>query len=429
MKDMRQTASKITVASLRWATSLTLLALILQLVVALILNAAFQGKKEFSSDLPEYRNYVAMPTVLLNPPPGINMVGGWVAAPLLPFMLTIIYRPLVWLGANEFLAFRGTMIFWLTLGFWLSLNEIFRRWGPPGTKRDVWLALALTCSPLTWLPSAVLAQDEAVAAFWSGLCFVFWSRRGVWACWAVAAIGVFVAKPFILVFAAGLWMAYPAQRKTLVVATSALLFSLLTFMYMRDGEISFLTRSVAPAMNGSLYAVGWLLDGTVTYDQAKLHYDFARMFSKYPTLLGMGGYALLALRFRFTFPSALVGLYCVMFTVMVGMMPEYELWYWSWSMLLIWIACRRGEWLLGSLLYFHSVLGYAYKILYSCDSKNFFVLERKPTAIWYDQYIGLDLWWVMVLLSIVLFLNTLVLAILLWRKFPQLVEQEIPRAA
>ncbi len=45
-----------------------------------------------------------------------------------------------------------------------------------------------------------------------------------------------------------------------------------------------------------------------------------------------------------------------MFSMMVGMMPEYELWYWSWSMLLFWIACRRGEWLLGSLLYLHSML-------------------------------------------------------------------------
>jgi hypothetical protein len=105
------------------------------------------------------------------------------------------------------------------------------------------------------------------------------------------------------------------------------------------------------------------------------------------------------------------------------MMPEYELWYWSWSALLIWITCRRGELLLGILLYAHSVLGYAYKILYSCDSKNYYMEQVKQTAKWFERHIAVDLWWVMLLLSLALVLNTLCLAVLLWRKYPCLVKE------
>jgi len=412
-------------ASQRWSFGLTLLALAVQIGTALFLNAHFHDKKDFASDISEYRIYVKNPTILLNPPSDSGLYGGWVAAPLLPLFLAPIYQSLEWLGCGEFLAFRGTMIFWVTLGFGLTIWEIFRRWGAPSTKREALLALAFTVSPLTWLPSAVLAQDDAVAAFWCGLFFVSWSRWGIRGCWFAVALGIFAAKPFFVVYFAALWMVYPASRKTLVVVSSMVFFGLIAFMYLRDGRLILLEHSVQSYMSGSLYSLAWLLDGNVTFDQARWHRGMAHKISKYPTLLFLAGYALLALRVRFTMPSAIVGLYCVMFSMMVGMMPEYELWYWSWSMLLFWIACRRGEWLFGSLLYLHSLLGYAYKILYSCDSKNFYLSELKPTAIWYDRYIGLDLWWVMVLLSIALFLNTLVLAILLWRKYPALVEQDV----
>jgi hypothetical protein len=395
--------------------------------MALILNALL--RQEIASDIDEYRLYVANPTILLEPPQGINLIGGWVAAPFLPFFLAAIYRPLEWLGASEFLAFRGTMIFWLTLGFGLTVDEIFRRWGAPRTKREMLVALGLVCSPLTWFPSAILAQDEALAGFWCGLCFFCWSRFGVWGCWVAAAAGVFAAKPFFFVYFAALWMAYPASRKSLVVASSLLFASFLGFMYARDGELLHLTHSVQSYMSGSLYSLAWLWDGTVTFEQAHLHRVWAKRISTWPTLLTMGAYVLLALRIRFTLPSAIIGIYCVMFSFLVGMMPEYELWFWSWSLLLIWIACRRGEWLLGSLLYLHSVLGYGYKIIYTCDSKNFYWQKLKPTAIWYDQHIGLDLWWVLVLLSLALFFNTLCLAILLWRKYPQFSEETIPAAA
>jgi hypothetical protein len=425
MVDLKQSETTTAGASRRWAIGLTLLALALQVGLALLLNALRQGQ-EFASDVKEYRHYVEQPTILLNPPPGTELTGGWVAAPLLPLFLASIFQPLKWLGCGDFLAFRGTMIFWMTLGFGLTVGEIFRHWGAPRTKREVWLALAITVSPLTWLPSAVLAQDESVAAFWCGLCFVCWSRWGVWGCWTAAALGVFAAKPFFVVYFAALWMAHPAPRKSLVVASSLVFLGLLGFMYLRDGELRFLEHSVQSFMSGSLYSLAWLFDGTVTFAAADHHRSKANQLSTWPTMLVMAGYTLLALRVRFTLPSALVGLYCVMFTFLVGMMPEYELWFWSWSILLIWIACQRGEWLLGSLLYLHSLLGYGYKILYSCDSKNFYVTEHKPTAIWYDRNIGINLWWVMVLLSIALLLNTLWLAILLWRKYPRLCQEKNP---
>lgn len=423
MVELKQSETKIVGAGRSWAIGLTLLALLLQVAVAVLLNALLQGKEDPASDIREYRQYVENPTILLSPPPGTKMIGGWIAAPLLPLSLAPLYHSLQWLGCGEFLAFRGTMIFWLTLGFGLTIGEVFRRWGAPRSKREMLLALAITCSPLTWLPSAVLAQDECVAAFWCGLCFVGWSRRGVWGCWSVAVLAVFVAKPFFLVYFAALWMAYPAQRKPLVVASSLVLLGLLGFLYWRDGQLRFLVQSVQSYMNGSLYSLAWLFDGTVTKAASEEHRLWARDVSKWPTALAMAGYILLAWRSRFTLPSAIVGIYCVMFSFLVGMMPEYELWFWSWAILLTWIACRRGEWLLGGLLYFHSLLGYAYKILYSCDSKNYFMLKLKPTAIWYDRYIGINLWWVMVLLSIALFLNTLWLAILLWRKYPRLCEE------
>lgn len=428
MQESHQSEAEATASSRRWALGLTLLVLALQVALALLLQKLLKGQ-EVSSDVQEYRNYVEYPLILLNPPPDANLVGGWVAAPLLPLLLAPIYQPLRFFGASEFLAFRGTMIFWFTLGFGITVYEVFRRWGPPRTKREILIALAFVISPLTWLPSAVLAQDETVAGMWCGLCFVCWSRGGVWACWVAAALGVLAAKPFLLVYFAALWMAYPPQRKMLVLASSALLFLLLGFMYLRDGQLRLLHHSVQSYMSGSLYSVAWLWDQTPTFDASRAHRQWAKEISTIPTLLAMASYILLALRVRFTLPSAIVGIYGVMFTFLVGMMPEYELWYWSWSMLLIWIACSRGEWLLACLLYGHSILGYAYKILYSCDSKNYYTEQLKPTAKWYDQHIAVDLWWVMLLLSIALVLNTLCLSLLIWRKYPRLIEDPVLAAS
>lgn len=428
MQFVQQSEEHANTTSRRWAIGLTLLALVLQIAVALLLNTLLRGN-EIGSDVAEYRLYVENPTILLNPPPGITLIGGWIAAPLLPLFLVSIYQPLQWLGANEFLAFRGTMIFWNTLGFGLTVAEILRRWGQPRTARDAWLAIAITCSPLTWLPSAVLAQDETLAGFWCALCFVCWSRAGVWGCWIAAAVGIFAAKPFFVVYFAALWMAYPAQRLRLSFASSGVVGLLIGFFFLRDVELLLLTFSVQSYMSGSLYSIAWLVDSIQTDAAPQQHRQWAKAISTWPTLLAMATYTLLALGVRFTLPSALVGLYCVMFTLLVGMMPEYELWFWSWSLLLIWVACRDGEWLLGSLLYLHSLLGYGYKVLYSCDSKNFCSMQLKPTAVWYDRHIGLDLWWVMMLLSMALVLNTLALAILLWRKYPRLVEENISPAA
>lgn len=413
----------------RWTVGLTFVALALQIGLALLLNHLRQGQ-EFANDVAEYRDYIEHPFILVEPlPPGKKLIGGRVAAPLLPLLLVPIHMPLKWLGANDLLAFRGTMIFWNTLGLGITLWEIFRRWGTPRTKRESWLALGVVCSPLTWMPSAVLAQDDTVAAFWCALCFVCWSRWGVWGCWVAAALGLYTAKPFLVVYFAALWMAYSAQRKSLVAGSILALGGLLGFMYWRDGELRLLRHSVQTYMNGSLYSLDWLIKGDATLEAAQLHRTWAKQIAFWPTVIALGGYALSAWGRLFTFPSAIVGLYCVMFSVMVGMMPEYELWLWSWSILLIWLAIQRGLWLLGGLLYVHSILGYAYKFFYSCDSKNFFVLEPKPTAIWYDREIGWDLWWVMASLSVLLFINTLWLAILLWRKYPRLCDEGLPSTA
>lgn len=419
---MNSTEANTTASSWRWAVGLTLLLLGLQIAVVLVLHKLRRGE-EFASDVAEYRLYVEHPLILLGPPDAVKMIGGWVAAPLMPLLMAPLFQALKWFGCDDFLAIRGTMIFWVTLGFGVTVAEIFRRWGAPQSKRAVLIALALTISPLTWLPSTVLAQDEAIAAAWCGICFFCWSRWGLWSCWVAAALGVFAAKPFFLVYFAALWMAYPSQRKQLVVASSFVFALLIGFMYLRDGELRYLRHSVQSYMSGSIYSLAWLWDRTPTLAASQDHRLWAKAVSTWPTVLAMAGYALLGWRCRFTLPSALVGLYCVMFTFLVGMMPEYELWFWSWSLLLIWIACRRGEWLLGGLLYVHSCLGYAYKILYSCNSKNFYTPELKSTAIWYDQHVGWDLWWVMVLLSMALVLNTLSLAILLWRKYPRLSEE------
>jgi hypothetical protein len=324
-----------------WAIGLTLLAFVLQTALALLLESKLGPGKEVASDLPEYRIYVENPWVLLTPADAeTKLYGGRVAAPFQPLLLTIIYQPLSKLGVSEFLAFRGTMIFWNTLGFGLAVWEIFRRWGGPRSKRDIVIALALAVQPLVWLPSAVLAQDDNVAAMWCGVCFFCWSRWGVWGSWGAAAIGIFVAKPFFFIYFAALWMAYPQQRTKLFFASAATFAALIGFMYLRDGQLYLLGHVVASYMSGSLYSLAWLLDGNFTQEASGAHAVWAKKIATWPTMIGLACYALLALRARFTLPSAIIGLYCVMFTTLVGMMPEYELWYWSWVMLLIWIAAE-----------------------------------------------------------------------------------------
>ncbi len=120
-------------------------------------------------------------------------------------------------------------------------------------------------------------------------------------------IGVFAAKPFFFFTLLPFGWPIRPSAKFFLAATIAVLILLLGFMYWRDGEISFFShKSVSTAMNGSLYSLAGRWMGTVTFDQARWHRGMAHKISKYPTILFMASYALLALRVRFTMPSAIV---------------------------------------------------------------------------------------------------------------------------
>jgi len=79
------------------------------------------------------------------------------------------------------------------------------------------------------------------------------------------------------------------------------------------------------------------------------------------------------------------------FTVFVGMMPEYELWYAAWVIYALWAAARRGNWTLFAAGWLHSAFGYAYKMVYACDSRTFHKGIASPLQAWFDRHAGFDL--------------------------------------
>ncbi|MGC4006059.1 MAG: hypothetical protein QM811_24250 [Pirellulales bacterium] len=384
-----------------------------QLVLIGGLNWGLAGR-EIGSDVNEYRFYVREPWLLFQPTGSKPLYGGRVAAPALPLLIAAPYHVFSMLGCPAFVAFRMTLCGYVALGVWLTWRTIFQT-APPESKAEKWLAVGITFMPLTWIASAVLSQDDCVTLAWSALCFWLWRMSGPVACQRAALVGMFVAKPFYIVLAAALWIAYPKLRRRFGISTAVAVGVFAAFFFVRDGRFTPAAHDVDGFASATWCVVLWLWNGGIGAQDPDVFAGLVKPLSIQLTLWGMSLYGLALLWRKPSLTAAVVGLYTVFFTFHLGMMPEYEFWYFPWVVWTLWLCAERKRRLLFAAVGLHNVLGYVYKVLYVCDEYNIPRIDVKPLRALYTKYVDWDLRWPMLFVAAGTIAAGAVTVIELWR--------------
>jgi hypothetical protein len=362
-------------ARTKWWWALFLIVLIFQVAIALALWKTKNGM-EFSSDMHTYQDYVQQPGMLFHSMEHQDTTGGGYAPPVLPLMLYIPHFVFSQFG-DDFLAFRFTMIAWVMLGLGLALDVALKDFGVPENRKQALGAILLVLLPVVWMAPAVLSQDDSVAAGWSGICVWAWRRWGVWGCVITALLAFWIAKVFFILALLGLWMSYPKLRTKLVVIGIAFLALVAGLVMLRDGSFEYVSKGTPPYMGGTVYAIYYILFLDSSKATQTSFGTAARNISFLPTVIGLGSWALLGMRKTLSLPVAIVGTYSLFFVTFCGMMPEFELWYFAWVLLILWSVMKNGDRLTFAVGWMHSFWGYFYKICYSSDRFIFYKGSNK----------------------------------------------------
>lgn len=403
--------------ALRWCTILVAISIIVQVTVAVSIWKIRDGK-ELASDLVDYVDYVQKPFMLFHSMADQETTGGRFASPLEPLMLIGPYT-LFDTVFDQFLSFRFTMIAWLNLGLWLALKYAFDVFGAPETLRQKIAATCLLLTPVFVMGSAVLSQDDCVAAGWSGICLWAWRRWGPWGCTLSILMAFWCAKIFFAVGLLGLWITYPKLRLQLIAVGVLLIFASAGFLLWRDGTTNYVNSPIPPYMGGSIYAIYFIFFVEPTFKDASYYTGLFRTIALVPTMVGLGAWALLGLKRPISLPASIVGTYSIFFAFFAAMMPEYEYWYIAWVALIMWSTVKSGDWLTFGICWSHSFWGYLYKILYSSDSTIFHKgVNGSILQGFFRQHFNFDLKWLLVFSASATVLSALWLAVRLYQNDP-----------
>lgn len=365
--------------------------------------------KEFGGDVGTYRTYINDPTVLLSERHK-SAFGGGIAAPLLPLELAA-WVSFFKLALPEFLALRLTMVVHVTIGMAIGLWFAFRDYGAPRGRSSWLIAILLATIPVGWVGGAIMTQDDSVSAAWAGIA--------LWACVAAGPIagtlatgaGMFFAKPFLAVTIGGIWIGYPKARRAVTVCGVSLGLLFLAFLWWRDGNFELLKQFIVrPFMGASPYGIWWMLFGEFSERPV-------RNLATFLTAASIAAFAAVAVRRRLSVWSAVVGLYCLFFTFFYGVMPEYEMWYLPFLLVVLWQCAQRGQWGTFACGWLHSFFGFGYKVAYGFNPR--FANSGKPgIKTWYLEHIGWDVQGFQIALALATIACSAVMAVLLLARDP-----------
>ena len=212
---------------------LLLLAGALVLRLGVIGIAAVAAPDDISNDVKHHTELVADPLGHLRHDPG--MVEQY--PPFLGFAEWITVKPWLALGASDATAQRLGSSIWDLAGMAVLLLAIARR-----RRRDMLIVGAVWGAALIfWPTSALLGQDETIAACFVAVAVLLAARHQRAAACAVLVAGLFVAKVFLLaVLLAFLLTALPSERRRAWTA-SAIVFAVLvgvTWLFSSTDGIS-----------------------------------------------------------------------------------------------------------------------------------------------------------------------------------------------
>ncbi len=338
-----------------------------------------------------------------------SLFGASVAAPLLPLELagthSVISR---W--SNEFLALRMTFALHAMAGLLIGFAVAFKTVRLPYGQREWLLAGLLAIIPVGWVGSAIMAQDDSIAAFWSGICLLAVIYLGAIPAVIAAGLGILFGKTFLAIAMLGIWIGSPGRRWQVAAWSGSLILAFFAFLLWRDGELLYRAYSVDPIMGATPYGIATLLGWPPSIRDIKVE-------SAMLILTSMTAFGYFAVRQRLSTVAATCGLFSLFLTFYFGTVPEYEMWYLPLIIVTLWVSIVQRRWGLFAAGWLHSFFGYGYKVAYGFNDR--FAASGKPALKeWYYLHIGLDVQWLQILLGVATIACSLTFAILLLRKSP-----------
>lgn len=391
---------------------------LIQVVFAVGLDL-YRESSEFSNDVRDYHRYVSDPQILWRDFRTTGIGGGFLSSPLLPYLVYGPWKIVSSVGFAEqrqlFLGLRLTMIFWFTVGLYFTWKTLGSVLEIKPERLGRWLAWLIVLMPLNFIAPAVMAQDDCVCFGWGGFAFYCWRRWGIGAFVCCIVAGVWMVKPFLLFIFPAIWMAYPAWRVKIVAIAGLTAGSLLGFFYWRDGSIEFFKFAMNGSLSPTLYSIAWLWPQPIDFSQWNEFGATTRAISTPCFIVTMLVWCLSSWRKPYPMQSAIVGTYAVFFLTLTAVMPEYELWFLPWLMLVMWLAVQARNWSLFAACWLHSTINYAYKFFYACDKTHFRKSYPSPFEEFYEEYFNYDLRWVFITLAIAATICRLAIVYYLWR--------------
>ncbi len=171
----------------RWAGLTAAVVVVTRLALVAILAAATHGA-DYADDPAMHLQMTAHPLVILR---GDTLEFGQHPV-LLPVVEWVLFRPFRWAGA-----FWSVRLGYLVAEAVLAAALVALLWdGTERTARRV--AVLAVASPVFWMTSVVMAQDEVIAAAFLAAALALWVRGRLTAAVAVLGVGVAAAKVFLL---------------------------------------------------------------------------------------------------------------------------------------------------------------------------------------------------------------------------------------
>jgi hypothetical protein len=369
------------------------------------------GGREFGSDAPTFARYVENPSMLLAEVPH-ELFGESVAAPLMPFEIASSAAA-IRTFLPEFVAFRATMALHVLIGLAIGLAVAFRQLAPPARMREWLMTLLIAVLPVGWCASVIMSQDDCVSALWSGLTLLACVYSTPLVATMIVGLSIFFAKPFLAVTFLAIWICSPGQRLRVAALAAAFVAALLGFYWWRDGGLPFRDYLVGPYMGASPYGIAWLFLGEIDQQWMWWVKDLSAVLTASSLLI----FTWLATRRKTSVVATNIGVYSLVFTFLLGTMPEYELWCAPFVVVLLWSAAQEHRWSVFALAWLHSFFGYAYKLVYGFNVR--FEASGKPALKeWYVRNIGIDVQPLQIALAFATVICSLALAIMILRRDP-----------
>ena len=340
----------------------TLIGLAVRLIVLYGALIPVSQGREFADDFVYYRQFLVHPLILVTGDGATSDIS--IYAPLIPIQVAY---PGKWLCSmfGEFAGLRLAMIFYDVIALAITAWCMLASFGNPLDKKR-WLALlGMTVVPGAIGATAVFAQEDTIAGFWTAIALLLVRNRRPTLAATIGAMGLFTHKLFGLLLSVGMWIGIKELRTRLILTTGAVcaLFGLFTIVRWKYSGLLLTSYAYNAIFNSpSPWAAinRWI--HPITFEESRLLITVCTMLITTAAIWVM-------CRKRIGLEEAVVGIHAVFFTIFIGIQPEHHQWFMPFLMIFAWKAVQQNDWFTFFIAWTYSGWAYAFKIAYGLQER------------------------------------------------------------